>query len=471
MTIRRWWLRALVPLVPLVLWAAVLQLAPCAAATADVAPVFLVRIQGAIGPATAAEIKRSLERAAREHAQLVVLQMDTPGGLDVAMRSIVQDILASPVPVAGYVAPSGARAASAGTYILYACQVAAMAPATNLGAATPVEIGMPDMGGGKAPATPPSGAASAPAKHDDTMAAKRVNDASAYIRSLAQLRGRDVAWAEQAVRESVSLAATEALTRKVIDLIATDPADLLHQLDGRALSAFNGAGSVKLDTAHAAIIVVEPDWRARLLSVISDPGLALMLMMIGVYGLLFEFMNPGYIAPGVIGGVALLLALWALQMLPINYAGMALILLGIAFFVAEAFMPTYGALGLGGVAAFGFGALLLIDSDVPGFGVPPSLIAGLALVSAAFVIVLGRMTLKARARPVRTGLQRFVGATAEVIEFGGGEGWAMVDGERWRISAAQALQPGQLVRIARAEGFTLEVNAAAPTPSTGASPG
>ena len=236
------------------------------------------------------------------------------------------------------------------------------------------------------------------------MAAKRINDATAYIRGLAQLRGRDAAWAELAVREAVSLPAADALTRKVIDLVATDVADLLRQLDGRVVARDAGhGGAVTLATAHAAVVTLEPDWRDRLLAVISDPSLALVLMMIGVYGLLFEFMNPGYVAPGVIGGVCLLLALWGLQMLPINYAGLGLILLGIAFFVAEAFVPSYGALGIGGVAAFVFGALLLIDSDTPGFGIPLPLIGAVAVVSAAFVAGVVGMAAKARRRPVVSG--------------------------------------------------------------------
>ena len=431
-------------------------------------PVVVLRIDGAIGPATAQHVARSLEKAAQEHAQLVVLQMDTPGGLDTSMRTIIKVILASPIPVAAYVAPQGARAASAGTYILYAAHVAAMAPATNLGAATPVEIGMPMPGGGADPVGRAGSAASAAAAPGhDAMAAKRVNDAAAYIRSLAQLRGRDSVWAEQAVRESVSLSASDALSRKVIDIVAADLNDLLRQLDGRVIAmGETGAGSVKLATANASVVALEADWRGRLLAVISDPSLVLMLLMLGVYGLLFEFMNPGYVLPGVIGGVALLLALWGLQMLPVNYAGVGLILLGIAFFVAEAFVPSYGALGIGGVAAFAFGALLLIDSDAPGFGIPLALIGTLTLVSAAFVIGVAGMAARARRRPVVSGAPHMIGASGEVIECVGREAWAEVDGERWRVRAAGPLRTGERVRVTRVDGLTLEVSTVADAPAT-----
>ncbi len=446
------------------------------------APVFVMQLDGAIGPARADQVHRTLERAAQARAQLVVLQMDTPGGLDTAMRSIIKDILASPVPVAGFVAPQGARAASAGTYILYAAHIAAMAPATTVGAATPVAIGLPSPGGrAEPPARPPSAGSaassgSAAEAGHDTLAAKRINDAAAYLRSLAQLRGRDMAWAEQAVRESVSLSAHDALARKVIDLVAADVPDLLRQLDGRVIAlggsgAGAGAGSITLATAKAPIVAVEPDWRGRLLAVISDPSLALVLMMIGVYGLLFEFMNPGSVAPGVIGGLCLLLALWGLQMLPINYAGLGLILLGIAFFVAEAFVPSYGALGIGGIAAFAFGALLLVDSEVPGLRVPLALVIGLALASAAAVIGIAGMAAKARRRPLASGATRLLGTAGEVLEFAGGEGWALVAGERWHVRATEALLPSQRVCVTRIDGLTLEVTPVAETnPPEGAQP-
>jgi membrane-bound serine protease (ClpP class) len=427
--------------------------------SADVPPVFVLRIAGAIGPPAAEYVARSLEHAAQEHAQLVVLQVDTPGGLDTSMRSIIKDIVASPVPVVAYVAPQGARAASAGTYILYAAHVAAMAPATNVGAATPIAIGLPMGGKEPEPGGRAASAASAPEAGHDTLAAKRINDATAYIRSLAQLRGRDVAWAEQAVRDSVSLSASDALARKVIDIVAVDVSDLLRQLDGRVLPLGDSRGAtVKLATAHAAVVTLEPGWRYRLLAVISDPSLVLILMMIGVYGLLFEFMNPGFVAPGVIGGISILLALWGLQMLPVNYAGLGLILLGIVFFVAEGFVPSYGALGIGGVAAFAFGALLLIDNELPGFGIPRSLIVVATLVSAAFVIGVAGMAAKARRRPVVSGTPRMIGVLGEMIEVDGGEGWATVDGERWHVRAAQPLHTGQRVRIDRVDGLTLEVS-------------
>jgi membrane-bound serine protease (ClpP class) len=451
--------------------------APAGAAQPD-APVVLVKIEGAIGPATADHLHRALAMAAKLKAPLAVLQMDTPGGLDASMRSIIRDILASPVPVASYVAPNGARAASAGTYILYASHVAAMAPASNLGAATPVAIGLPAPGGqpdatGAPDARPASAAGQGtPAgEHTaDAMTAKRVGDAAAYIRSLAQLRGRNAAWAEKAVREAVSLSSQEALKSNVIDLIARDVPDLLQQVNGREIVL--ARGTLRLATASAQVVEFEADWRTRFLSVITDPSLALILMLVGIYGLLFEFSNPGFVLPGVVGGICLLLALFALQMLPVNYAGLALLLLGVAFLIAEAFLPTFGALGVGGIVAFAFGAVLLFDGEVPGFGIPKSLIALLSATSAAFILVVAGMAAKARKRPVVNmvdGSPALLGATGQLIEFSNGEGWAMIRGEHWRVNGANDLRPGEQVRVTRARSQSLEVAADGTGLTTGVS--
>lgn len=450
---------------------------PVPAAQGRPGSVILTRVDGAIGPATADYLHRALALAARRQAALVVLQIDTPGGLDASMRNIIKDILASPVPVASFVAPSGARAASAGTYILYASHVAAMAPASNLGAATPVAIGMPGPGGPPvAPAPtrkPASGAepgATTPTAEAaaDALAAKRVGDAAAYIRSLAQLRGRNAEWAEKAVREAVSLSASEALTRHVIDVIARDVPDLLRQLDGRELGL--AGRTVRLAVRDAPLTPFEPDWRSRLLAVIADPSLALILMMVGIYGLLFEFANPGFVLPGVVGAICLLLALFALQMLPVNYAGLGLILLGVAFLVAEAYLPSFGALGLGGMVAFAMGAVLLIDSEATGFGIPLPLVAVLTLVSAAFVLVVASMAARARRRPVVSGLSMLLGARGELVEFAHGEGWAMVQGEPWRVRAAAPLSRGTPVRVVRVLDGALEIEADARAAAKGAGP-
>jgi membrane-bound serine protease (ClpP class) len=421
---------------------------------------------GAIGPANADYLRRGLEKAAELDAQLVVLRMDTPGGLDASMRAIIKHILASPIPVASFVSPNGARAASAGTYILYASHIAAMAPATNLGAATPVAIG---------PQSEPREPAESKAARDgdraaeaqsplQAMARKQTNDAAAYIRGLAQLRGRNAEWADKAVREAVSLSAEEALDLKVIDLIAADVPQLLGQLDGRSLPVLGRER--RLATRAAGIIEIQPDWRARLLFVITDPGIAYVLLMLGFYGLLFEFFNPGLVAPGVIGGICLLVALFALQLLPVSYTGLALIALGVGLMVAEHFAPGFGMLGLGGIVAFVLGSIMLFDTDVPAYRVPWQLIAVVTAASAGFLLLVLNFALRAHARPVVSGREQMVGETGEVLEETDGSAFARIHGEVWKVRANAPLGRGQLVRVVGIDGLVLAVEPARPEGDT-----
>jgi membrane-bound serine protease (ClpP class) len=420
----------------------------------------LLPVSGAIGPATSDFFVRKLRAAQEAEADLVVVTIDTPGGLDTAMRDMIQAILASEVPVVTFVSPSGARAASAGTYLVYASHVAAMAPATNLGAATPVQIGP----GGPAPTAPRP-----PVEKDDkadkadqdgelpgtAMERKALNDSIAYIRGLAELRGRNVEWAEAAVREGASLPASEALEAGVVEIVAEDIPDLLRQLDGRKVKL--RAKEVVLATQGMSLHEVEPDWRTNLLSLITNPNVAYLLMLIGIYGLLLEGYNPGAILPGVVGAICLLLALFAFQVLSVNYAGLALIALGVILIVAESFVPAFGTLGLGGIVAFVIGSVLLLDREVPGFAVAWQLIVAMALSGALVLVAIVSFAVRARRRPVVSGVEALAGETAEAVEDFEREGLVRLRGELWKARSGTPVRNGQRLRVRSIDGLLLHV--------------
>lgn len=418
----------------------------------------LFEIRDAIGPATSDFFVRTLQKAQEHKATLVVVQMDTPGGLDSAMRDMIKAILASPVPVAIYVSPSGARAASAGTYLLYASHIAAMAPATNLGAATPVQIGAPS-----APEPKPGDK-----KRDDekepapgnALERKAINDAVAYIRGLAELRGRNADWAEAAVRTAASLSASVALEQKVIDVVADDVPDLLRKIDGRVVKV--STGEVTLATKNLLLERVETDWRTKLLAVLTNPNVAYLLMLIGVYGLLLEGYNPGAVLPGVVGAICLLLALYAFQVLSVNYAGLGLMLLGIALIIAEAFAPSFGALGLGGIVAFVIGSIILLDTEVPGFQIARSLIGGMATAGALVVLFIATYFARSRKRPVITGADQLLQEPAVAVGDFEHEGRVRIRGEIWNATSRTPVKRGQRLRVTRVEGLTLEVQPDSP---------
>lgn len=415
--------------------------------------IIQLTIADAIGPATADYVERSLETARQQQAEVVIIRLDTPGGLDSAMRSIVKNITNSPIPVVTYVAPTGARAASAGTYMLYASHIAAMAPGTNLGAATPVQIG----GGGLPTPSKPGEQEKEPqadSKPSD-MKRKIINDAVAYIQGLAALHGRNKEWAEKAVREGVSIPAEEALKLNVINIIASGTADLLKQLNGRVVKVQGHPRT--LNTEGLVITQLDPDWRSRFLSVITNPNVAYILMLLGIYGLILEFSNPGAIVPGTIGAICLLLALYSFQLLPINYAGFGLILLGVALMVGEAFEPSFGILGIGGVIAFVIGSIILIDTTVPGFGIDISIIATFALSSALIFIFVVGMAIKARRRPVVSGLDQLINAEAVVIDDFDQNGIVTIHSETWQATTSTPLHKGQHVKVTGSEGLTLFV--------------
>ncbi len=424
--------------------------------------VVVLTIDGAIGVATSDYLASGLEHAEETGAELVVINMDTPGGLVSSMRDMAQNILNSPVPVATYVTPAGARADSAGTYLLLASHVAAMTPTTHIGAATPVSLTGEDTTPPPNPFAPEAG--DEPAEDGETVDApapgsamdrKVLNDAVAYIRGLAERYGRNADWAEKAVTEAATLTAREALELNVIDFIAEDRADLLAQLDGHEVRV--QSETVALATAGATIDEFEPDWRIKLLAVIANPEIVLLLGMVGLYGLMYEGWNPGAIVPGVVGVICLLLAAYALQVIPVNYAGLALIIVGIGLMVAEAFAPSFGALGLGGIAAFVFGSIIMFDSGVPGFGVSITFVVGLGLVMALFIIWLVSFTLKLHRRGAVSGTGSIVGGVGTAVEDFDGEGKVWLEGESWRAMSSEPVRKDQAVVVVAMDGLVLSV--------------
>ncbi|MBT8108153.1 MAG: nodulation protein NfeD [Gammaproteobacteria bacterium] len=439
--------RALLPLLLLSCWSM--------PATSDSSPVVQLDIEGAIGVATADYVSSGIEHATEAGAELVIINIDTPGGLVKPMRGIVQDILMSPVPVAVYVTPAGARADSAGTYILLAAHIAAMAPTTHIGAATPVPLvggEQPDEGEGEEPAAKPG------------LDQKALNDAIAYIRGLAERHGRNADWAEKAVTEAATLTAEAALENNVIDLIAKDRAELLELIDGQAVEVVGETRT--LATSGAPVEEFEANWRIRLLSVISNPEIVLLLGLIGLYGLMYEGWNPGAIVPGVVGAICLLLAAYALQVLPVNYAGLALIIVGIALMVAEAYAPSFGALGLGGIVALVFGAIIMFDSGVPGFGISYTFVIGLGLTFAVLLIWLLGSLLKMRRRGAVSGEGSIVGGVAVAMETFESAGKVWLEGEAWAARSQIPVTKDQKLVVTRLDGLTLDVEPADADPSS-----
>ena len=416
--------------------------------------IWVIPIDGAIGPATSDFLIRSFAKAKQADASLIIIRMNTPGGLDSSMRDIIQAILASSIPVATFVSPKGARAASAGTYILYASHIAAMAPATNLGAATPVQIGTPSM-----PSSPLTEDEAEPEPAGATaMERKMVNDASAYIRGLAEIRGRNADWAEEAVREASSLPATEALDENVIDFVAQDIADLVRQIDGQSITVNDKEVVVALQ--DKPIYEHEPDWRTELLTILTNPNLVLILGMIGVYGIILEFSNPGSLFPGTVGIICLILAGYSLQMLPLNYAGLALILVGIALIVAEAMIPSFGILGFGGIVSFLIGGLMLFDTEVEAFQLGWPTLGASAVVMAILVFATIHIALKVRKKSVTTGVETLVGRLGDALDDLDQRGQVKIGGEIWAAKPNENIQAGDSVRVVAVEGMMLEVEKA-----------
>ena len=400
-------------------------------------------IKGAIGPATSNYLKQGMSHATSKNAQLVLIELDTPGGLSTSMREMIQEILNSPVPVVTYVYPKGARAASAGTYLLYASHVAAMAPGTNLGAATPISL------------MPSPKVADSNSSDMSTLEKKVINDSVAYIKSLAELNDRNVSWAIEAVKEAKSISAEDALKFGVIDLMAENSEELLNKLDGRVVNI--SGESITLKTEGALIYNFEPDWKTRFLSIVTNPSIAYIFLLIAIYGIFFELMNPGAIIPGVIGLISGVIALYSLNMIPFNYAGLLLIVLGISFMIGEVFISGFGILGIGGVIAFAFGSLLLFDAQTLGSAVSIPLIIAFSLVSLAFFILVMRLFIKSRSAEVVTGSEEMVGSIAEVVESHENGYLVHCHGETWSATSQEKLIVGQKVQVMELSGLILKI--------------
>ena len=406
----------------------------------------VLSIDGTINPAVSDYIRKGFQLAADQDASLLIIRMNTPGGLDASMRDIIQEILSSPIAVVTYVWPDGARAASAGTYILYASHVAAMAPATNLGAATPVQIG--GLGNAKDEKEDDPDAAG---DSRSTLEKKIINDASAYIKALAEKHNRNDEWAVQAVQEAVSLTAREALELNVINIVAENLEDLLDQLDGFPLIV--DGEPVTLMTSEVRVNHFEQSWRYKLLGVISDPTIAYLLLLLGFYGLIYELANPGFLLPGVAGGISLILALYALQLLPVNYSGLVLMILGIGFLIGEAFMPSFGTLGIGGIIAFAAGSLILIDDKTMRVALPT--IIGTTAVSAFLVLLLMSRVAMMRRKRIHTGIEAMVGTIGEARSDFTGSGLVWVNGESWNAQSNVPVKKGEQVKILAVCGLDL----------------
>jgi len=381
--------------------------------------ILKLNINGAIGPATSSYLKEAMTSAKNTDAHMILIELDTPGGLSTSMREMIQEITNSSIPVVTFVSPKGARAASAGTYLLYASHIAAMAPGTNLGAATPINM-MPNK-------KPTDNNVSA----KSTLEKKAINDATAYIKSLAQLSDRNISWAMQAVREAKSLSAEDALKFGVIDLVAEDTTELLSKLDGRSVKV--SGKNIILKTKDAEIINYEADFKTRFLSIITNPNMAYIFLLIAIYGIFFELMNPGATVPGVVGAISALIALYALNILPFNYAGLMLMLLGIFFIVAELFIAGFGILGIGGIIAFAFGSILLFDADTLGSSVSIPLVLAFSIVSLVFFIWVIRVFISSRSAKIVTGVEDIIGSDAEVIGVDKSGYHVYCHGESWSV--------------------------------------